>query len=418
MPHEVPDLSALPLISVPAGLADLVGGAGVAAIEQEALPPFLARQRWFGAKARTIRATRILDHASLPVGDRDTLLCLVRVDYESGEPDEYFVPMALASGHQARAVHDHSPGDVIARTGTGEGEEGILYDAGADPETATVLLAGIQTQLALAARRGSVRGVLVSPDALDAPDVRLEARRMKADHSNTALTFGDRFIMKLFRRLEPGPNPDFEIGSHLTRRGFQGHPAARRRSGIRAARAGADDARHPAGAGGQPRHGLGLLPRRAEPRPRGARLDEAARAVDRRRAPARPADRRDAPGARRRRRRGVHARAARRRRPDGAARRHARTGERPPGAARRPARSPRCARPRTGRPRPGPSQRSARPLPSGTGRAALRRAHPGPWRLPPRTGAARPAHRRLRDSRLRGRAGPLARGAAIEGSRR
>jgi trehalose synthase-fused probable maltokinase len=218
-----PEWDTLPVLPFDDLAAVLRGGDGLAQLERQALPPFLARQRWFGAKARRIRAVHVIDHAILPVDPGLTALCILRVEYEQGEPDVYFVPMAVASGHGIRDAWDRAPGDAIARTQAGD-EDGLLYDAGGDPETARRLLAAIQTQLALAAGDGSIRGVLVDPDALSAPDVRLEARRMKADHSNTAVLFEDRFIMKLFRRLEPGPNPDFEIGRHLTRLGFRGIP--------------------------------------------------------------------------------------------------------------------------------------------------------------------------------------------------
>ena len=48
------------------------------------------------------------------------------------------------------------------------------------------------------------------------PETTLQLRRGSAEQSNTSILFGDRFILKLFRRQEPGLNPDVEIGQYLT----------------------------------------------------------------------------------------------------------------------------------------------------------------------------------------------------------
>ena len=48
---------------------------------------------------------------------------------------------------------------------------------------------------------------------------------MKAEQSNTSVKFGDRVIMKLYRRVEPGINPELEIGRTLTARNFRHSPS-------------------------------------------------------------------------------------------------------------------------------------------------------------------------------------------------
>src|SRR5690606_2196391 len=47
---------------------------------------------------------------------------------------------------------------------------------------------------------------------------------LRAEQSNTSIAYGDKLLLKLFRRIEPGVNPDFEIGRYLTEQGFKYAP--------------------------------------------------------------------------------------------------------------------------------------------------------------------------------------------------
>jgi maltose alpha-D-glucosyltransferase/alpha-amylase len=51
---------------------------------------------------------------------------------------------------------------------------------------------------------------------LKAEATNLEPSLIKGEQSNTSIIYGDRFILKLFRKLEEGINPDLEIGRFLT----------------------------------------------------------------------------------------------------------------------------------------------------------------------------------------------------------
>jgi maltose alpha-D-glucosyltransferase/alpha-amylase len=57
------------------------------------------------------------------------------------------------------------------------------------------------------------------------PGVDLTVARTSVEQSNTSAVFGNRVVMKIFRRAQEGVNPDLEIGRYLTTRGF-GHSAA------------------------------------------------------------------------------------------------------------------------------------------------------------------------------------------------
>lgn len=150
---------------------------------------WLAAKRWFRAKQRPIATVAQLDSAT--VGPAD--LRVLQVVYADGGPsDRYLVP----------TVEGREPAD-------GEGAWAALVRAMADEAT-------------LAGTHG--RFECTNTDALTLAGS-LTERRLRVEQSNTSVVLGDRLILKVFRLLEPGENPDLEVGAFLTDAGFADTPA-------------------------------------------------------------------------------------------------------------------------------------------------------------------------------------------------
>jgi len=188
------------------------------------LPEYLRKQDWFGGKARSIRSARIADWAALR--DSTAALVLVEVKYETGEPETYFLPLGLAFGKDADRVRETAPAAILAPAISRDGP-GFLYDAAFDERTATALLSLIEHAQQAAARNGSIQGEAGAEfEAVrGSPETSLAVRRGSAEQSSTLVFYDDRLVLKLFRRQQPGPNPDCEVGRYLTEKvRFQGMP--------------------------------------------------------------------------------------------------------------------------------------------------------------------------------------------------
>ena len=225
-------------------------------LEQESLPAFLPRQRWFASKARELNAVRMINAAPLirstalapsESSARESILTLVEVSFRGGVAETYFVPLVQATGSAAGRL---APEAIIARL-DGPGEPGVIADALADDDACAALLAAIEVGCRFKTRLGEIRAVPTTvyaeargpsgrrPDitrrAVEMPcpsaargflDIlSLGIGRGKAEQSNSAIFYDGRLILKVFRRLEPGINPDFEIGRFLSERtGFDRIP--------------------------------------------------------------------------------------------------------------------------------------------------------------------------------------------------
>jgi maltose alpha-D-glucosyltransferase / alpha-amylase len=222
---ETPDvISELPALLVGAAWDTVLDGNVRTLLERDLLVPFLQRQRWFGSKARPVRTARFADWGLLRRGAQPLFLSLVNVEFEDEGRAQYLLPLTAYAYPEAQWLAEKAPQAVLANI-TGA-RRGILFDAWLDDDFARALLETLERGGSIATRQGTIRGLPGRELAALRGDGDLRIARMSTEQSNTSIVYGDRLIMKLFRRLEPGINPDFEIGRHLTERvGFRRVPA-------------------------------------------------------------------------------------------------------------------------------------------------------------------------------------------------
>ena len=199
---------------------------GAGEVIERAMPDYLPHCRWFRAKARSVKSATITE--SLPMSDKSDAprLALMNVEYTNGDPERYLLPLAIASGDRAREVRSRSPERVIAEVNgiSGNGHQpGVVYDASIDPEFEAHLL----DMMTHRRRHHGVYGELIAHATHALPQLRgdsiPEPRPLKVEQSNTSIAYGDRFILKLFRRVDKGLNPDLEITRFLTSNALFSH---------------------------------------------------------------------------------------------------------------------------------------------------------------------------------------------------
>jgi maltose alpha-D-glucosyltransferase / alpha-amylase len=190
------------------------------ALESRLLPEFLPRQRWFGGKARKLDACRIEDTVRL--GEEAGLL-IVLVRYGDGGEERYLIPLAVTLGAESDRVRETHPGAIVGSVTRGSAA-GVLSDALLSDEFCRVLLDLAREGGTRPGQHGTVAGTPGVPIA-SVPESGWSVSRVGVEQSNSSIIFGGQLILKLFRRLDAGPNPDAEITRYLTEeRRFTGVP--------------------------------------------------------------------------------------------------------------------------------------------------------------------------------------------------
>ena len=147
------------------------------------IPADLASRRWFRSKQRTIADVRAIDQAAIGPG----ALVVLEVGFADGGLERYLAPMV-------------------------DGREPIDGD-------------GMWGALAKAISRDERIGPFVALRATGFQPGPLDERRLNVEQSNTSVVLGERLILKLYRLLEEGENPDLELSAFLTDAGFADTPA-------------------------------------------------------------------------------------------------------------------------------------------------------------------------------------------------
>jgi len=190
---------------------------------EQCLQTYIQPRRWFGGKAREVKSVRITEIITVPTEGAKSFILLLTVDFVHGDPESYQLPLAFATGEEAQRVQREYPHLAIARLRLkNKNLDGVLHDALASREFTNALLETIGRRRVLKAETGEAEGISLAAFRRIRGDsgTPLEPVPGRAEQSNSAVLFGDKFILKTFRRLESGLNPDLEIGRFLAERNF------------------------------------------------------------------------------------------------------------------------------------------------------------------------------------------------------
>ncbi len=204
----------LPVLRIADGWETLFSGAAGRRLETDVFPAILPMQRWFGGKARAIQRVRLLDHAVLHHAAPPVLFAVIEVTYAEGEPEQYTLFLGVCDLEHAEALMNLEPGVMMARVRGPQGEW-ILHNALADVEACTCLLDLIREKRHHTTAAGEIRAFAAAHDTLEIAEAAGDIRRIVGEQSNSSIVYDSRHILKLFRRVEPGVNPDLEMSRYL-----------------------------------------------------------------------------------------------------------------------------------------------------------------------------------------------------------
>lgn len=183
-------------------------------LTQTLLPAYVNTCRWFAGKARQQKGFAIHTVHTLSLADGDVAyLAILEAYYTDGVPENYLLPLSFIRNGKEEDSADVPEKGRIGEITTGL-ERGLLIDAIYDARFREALFTAIyasstmpQTEGQLAFRRGK---------GLEEGDSNLPSRVLPVDSSNSAMTYGDKYFLKLYRKLFQETNPEVDMVAFLT----------------------------------------------------------------------------------------------------------------------------------------------------------------------------------------------------------
>ena len=198
------------------GLEDIFTGSPIRLLETEALPAYLRKRRWFGAKDEQFGSINLVHIFSM--GDIQNRIVIAEILIEiSGGIERYLLPLGIVWEDQATGSLSHQL--ALARVRQGR-RIGLLTDAFAIDAFSYAVMSSL---------RDANKAVLPGGEINFLPTPRLathhsfpdaDIRRLSAEQSNSSLVFGDSIVLKFVRHIVPGVHPEGEMLRFLTEHSF------------------------------------------------------------------------------------------------------------------------------------------------------------------------------------------------------
>ena len=187
-----------------------------AQFETDTLPRYIETQRWYAAKGTPIERARITEQVLWQEGKACWLVALVELD--GAEPRaSYFLPLGLAWEEREDERVKNLSTSAVAKIRQ-QANVGVIGDAFADETFCRAVVAAMAARREIAMTGGKLRFRPTAAFAkIAGPNFEaLPAERPRASSSNTIVNMRERLMLKGYRRLRVGMNPELEMGLYLT----------------------------------------------------------------------------------------------------------------------------------------------------------------------------------------------------------
>jgi maltose alpha-D-glucosyltransferase/alpha-amylase len=188
---------------------------------------WMVTHRWYRGGTHPVAGARVLDVLQLPKTP-SAVIAFLEVRYRDAEPATYVLPLITDQQLDAEAVLAATPEAAIARLVDERGST-MLIDGTVVPQVFESLLRLIVDRRRVKGADAQLIGRTLpslKPHLAGTPATDLRAAPI-GEHvttSNSSAAYGDKLVLKLYRVLEDGPNPDEELGRYLATAGFANVP--------------------------------------------------------------------------------------------------------------------------------------------------------------------------------------------------
>lgn len=182
-------------------------------LERKVLIPFMKKCRWFGGKAKVISKIGVNRMIPLKVEGQTHYLTIIQVDYVQRLPELYFLPMYFVPSENLFDKVEYTAQSVVCRAEI-QGKAGFIIDSSYDRAFRDFLFYSMERKTRLKDDDGTLEFNSSVYAKLEVDNV--ESKILKADQSNTAIIYNDKYFFKFYRKIENEINPDLEIVRFLS----------------------------------------------------------------------------------------------------------------------------------------------------------------------------------------------------------
>ncbi|MBD9579112.1 maltose alpha-D-glucosyltransferase [Pseudomonas sp. PDM23] len=208
----------LPTLVLAQRLGEIMNGAPRELLENDSLPRYLPKRRWFAGGRLEAGSAHLL--YAMPLTEDDAAPMLSEVEVSGAEGAEHYQLPLAAVPEKGGAGTDLPQQLAMARLRRGR-KVGLLTDAFALPAFSRLVLRMLRETATMQGPAGELQ-FLPQPGLPQYGEIGEEAevRVLSVDQSNSSALIGDKLLLKLLRRVFPGVHPEAEMGGYLSRRGY------------------------------------------------------------------------------------------------------------------------------------------------------------------------------------------------------